>query len=167
MGHALAGLLFSQLWYWSGRQPDDRDGWFYMTQAQIFEETAITRREQETCRRKLRHLGILEEALRGHPAQLWYRINVTAVVDLLVLAHMREQAVCGYAGEPDRGELRRESHSPEVAAHTLCFGCFNKTQPNRKVEGQNHAEAYCLAMQQPGTEPGLRFERMPEGMAEI
>jgi hypothetical protein len=83
VGDAVAGLLFSQLWYWSGKQPDDRDGWFYMTQAQIFEETAITRREQETSRRKLRYLGILEEALRGHPAQLWYRINVRAVVDLL------------------------------------------------------------------------------------
>jgi len=83
VGDALAGLLFSQLCYWSGRQPDDRDGWFYMTQAQIFEETAISRREQETSRRKLRSLGILEECLRGHPAQLWYRINIPAVVDLL------------------------------------------------------------------------------------
>src|SRR5262249_7335114 len=42
-----------------------------------------------------------------------------AVADLLVLAHMREQAVGGYAGEPDRGELRRESHCPEVTAHSL------------------------------------------------
>jgi len=83
VGDALAGLLFSQLWYWSGRQPDDRDGWFYMTQAQILEETAITRREQETSRRKLRELRILEEDLRGHPAQLWFRINVRAVVELL------------------------------------------------------------------------------------
>ena len=27
VGDALAGLFFSQLWYWAGRQPDDRDGW--------------------------------------------------------------------------------------------------------------------------------------------
>jgi hypothetical protein len=83
VGDALAGLLFSQLWYWSGRQPDDREGWFFMTQEQILVETAITRREQETCRRKLRELGILDEELRGHPAKLWYRINVRGVIQLI------------------------------------------------------------------------------------
>jgi hypothetical protein len=80
---ALAGLLFSQLWYWAGRQPEDRRGWFFMTREQIFIETAMTRREQETSRRKLRELGILEEELRGHPAKLWYRINVQAVIQLI------------------------------------------------------------------------------------
>ena len=83
VGDALSGLLFSQLWYWTGRQPEDRNGWFFMTQEQITAETAITRREQETCRRKLRGLGILEEARRGHPAKLWFRINVRAVIQLI------------------------------------------------------------------------------------
>jgi hypothetical protein len=83
VGDALAGLFFSQLWYWAGRQPDDRDGWFFMTQEQLFTETALSRREQETSRRKLRELGVLEEELRGHPARLWYRINVRAVIQLL------------------------------------------------------------------------------------
>ena len=79
----LAGLLFSQLWYWSGRQPEERKGWFFMTQDQILTETAMTRREQETSRRKLRDLGILEEERRGRPARLWYRINVKKVVQLI------------------------------------------------------------------------------------
>jgi hypothetical protein len=83
VGDALAGLFFSQLWYWAGRQPEDRDGWFFMTQEQLFTETALSRREQETSRRKLRELGLLEEELRGHPARLWYRISVRAVVQLL------------------------------------------------------------------------------------
>jgi hypothetical protein len=83
VGDALAGLFFSQLWYWAGRQPEDRDGWFFMTQEQLFAETALSRREQETSRRKLRELGILEEDLRGHPAKLWYRVNVPAVIQLL------------------------------------------------------------------------------------
>jgi hypothetical protein len=83
VGDALTGLFFSQLWYWAGRQPEDRDGWFFMTQEQLFTETALSRREQETSRRKLRELGVLEEELRGHPARLWYRINVRAVIQLL------------------------------------------------------------------------------------
>jgi hypothetical protein len=83
VGDALSGLLFSQLWYWTGRQPEDREGWFFLTQEQIFFETAITRREQETCRRRLRELRILEEERRGHPAKLWFRINVRAVIQLI------------------------------------------------------------------------------------
>src|SRR5437667_11281400 len=58
-----------------------------------------------------------------------------AVADLLVLAHMRQQTVGGYAGKSDRGKLRRESHPLQVTAYPLRFGLSYKTQPNRKVEG--------------------------------
>ncbi|MFL5342816.1 MAG: hypothetical protein ACJ8F7_22000 [Gemmataceae bacterium] len=94
VGDALAGLLASQLWYWSGRQPEEREGWFFMTQEQIFAETALSRREQETSRRKLRALGILEEERRGRPARLWYRINVKRVVQLIEnAAHIKNGGI--------------------------------------------------------------------------
>lgn len=83
VGDHSAGLLLSQFWYWAERQPEVRDGWFYMTQDQIQEETVMTRREQETARRKLRDLGLLEEKKEGLPAKLWYRVNRQAVVSLL------------------------------------------------------------------------------------
>src|SRR5262249_351774 len=83
VGSHSAGLLLSQLWYWSERLPAERDGWFWKTQDEIEEETVMTRWEQETARRKLRELGLLEEAKRGVPAKLWFRINRTAVVRLL------------------------------------------------------------------------------------
>lgn len=83
VGDALAGLFFSQLWYWAGRQPAEREGWFFMTREQLQHETAMTRREQETSRRKLKQFGILEEERRGHPAKLWYRINVGKVIQLI------------------------------------------------------------------------------------
>lgn len=35
VGDVVAALLLSQLWYWSKRQPKERDGWFYMTREQI------------------------------------------------------------------------------------------------------------------------------------
>lgn len=83
VGDHSAGLLLSQFWYWAEHLPQEREGWFFMTQEQIYEETVMTRREQETARRKLRDLGILEEKKRGVPAKLWYRINTQAVVVLL------------------------------------------------------------------------------------
>ena len=83
VGDHSAGLLLSQFWYWAERQPEERDGWFFMTQEQIHEETVMTRREQETARRKLRDMGLLEEKKEGLPAKLWYRVNRQAVVSLL------------------------------------------------------------------------------------
>lgn len=83
VGDHSAGLLLSQFWYWSEKLPDERGGWFFMTQEQITEETVMTRREQETARRKLRDIGVLEEKKQGVPAKLWFRINKEAVVDLM------------------------------------------------------------------------------------
>ena len=65
VGDHSAGLLLSQFWYWAERQPEERDGWFFMTQEQIYDETVLTRREQETARRKLRDLGVLEKEGRS------------------------------------------------------------------------------------------------------
>lgn len=43
----------------------------------------MTRREQESARKRLKLLGLLEEDRRGVPARMWYRINVKAVVEIL------------------------------------------------------------------------------------
>ena len=42
-----------------------------------------------------------------------------------------------------------------------------EAEAHREIERQHHAEGHRLAMQEPVAKPGLRFERMPEGMAEI
>lgn len=76
-GSVNAGIFLSQAFYWSSRTKDP-NGWFYKTQAEWEEETCLTRREQETARRNLRDAGILEEALAGIPARLFFRINVSA-----------------------------------------------------------------------------------------
>jgi len=83
VGDVCAGLLISQFWYWTARLPEDRDGWFYKTQDDILEETALSRWEQETARKRLRSLGVLEEVKKGVPARLWFRINKAGVIELL------------------------------------------------------------------------------------
>ncbi len=91
VGDHSAGLLLSQMWYWSERQPAERDGWFFMTQEQIEDELVMHRKEQESSRRRLRALGVLEEVRRGVPAKLWFRINRPAVVKMLQ-QHVRGKA---------------------------------------------------------------------------
>jgi hypothetical protein len=72
-----AAVLLSQFMYWREKEWD-ADGWLYKTQPEISEETGLSRKEQETARKRLRELGILEEEKRGVPARLFYRINLKA-----------------------------------------------------------------------------------------
>jgi hypothetical protein len=77
-----AGVFLSQFLYWTPRTKDP-DGWIYKTQADIYEETALTRREQETARRILMDKGVLEEKKKGVPCRLYFRVNMAALVNLL------------------------------------------------------------------------------------
>jgi hypothetical protein len=82
-GSIVAGLFLSQAMYWTSRVPEGRGGWFYKSQAEWQEETCLTRTEQETARKKLIALGILEEKRAGQPARLWYRVKSPKLAMLL------------------------------------------------------------------------------------
>jgi uncharacterized phage protein (TIGR02220 family) len=77
----VAAVFLSQMVYWHNRMDG---GWMYKTQADIASETALTRDEQETARKRLVALGVLEEARRGVPATMHYRINAERLDTLLV-----------------------------------------------------------------------------------
>ncbi len=77
-----AGLMLSQAFYWASRTHDP-DGWFYKSQDEWEEETCLTRRQQETARKKLRELGVLEEQHAGMPAKLYFRVNYEVLTTLL------------------------------------------------------------------------------------
>jgi hypothetical protein len=71
-------LFLCQLLYWEGKQAN-KEGWIYKTQQEMFEETGLTRYEQETARRNLKNKGFIEEKLQGIPAKLHYKINFKAI----------------------------------------------------------------------------------------
>lgn len=71
-------LMLSQAVYWSKRT-DDKRGWFYKSQEEWEEETGLKRAEQETARKRLIKIGVLEEERRGLPARLFYRVNKAAL----------------------------------------------------------------------------------------
>jgi hypothetical protein len=89
VGSVSAGVLLSQLLYWTPRT-EDPDGWFYKTRDELHAETALTRYEQESARKALKKLGILEEAVRGLPAKIYFRINVDALTALLATVQVAE-----------------------------------------------------------------------------
>ena len=79
-GSVAAGVMLSQLVYWTGKG-NNPDGWIWKTATEMEEETGLTRREQETARRRLRERGFVEERLAGVPATLHYRVNLDAVME--------------------------------------------------------------------------------------
>ncbi len=88
-GGPLEGLFLSQALYWTPRatHTDEilkaSDGWFFKTQADWWKETALSRKNQETARRNLKRLGVLEEQRHGIPAQLYFRVNLERLAELL------------------------------------------------------------------------------------
>lgn len=82
-GSVTAALMLSQAMYWQKRTKDP-DGWWFKTREEWTEETGMTRYEQESARKRLRALGLLEEELRGVPAQLWYRLDEARLLGTLV-----------------------------------------------------------------------------------
>ena len=87
----VGALLLSQFVYWHNRM-DGR--WFYKTRQEITRETGLSRDEQETGRKRLVAVGVLEEQLRGAPATMHYRVNADRLEALLLaLAHEESQLV--------------------------------------------------------------------------
>ena len=81
-GSATSGLFLSQLWYWSKRST--LGGWIYKSQKEWQEETGLCRYEQESARKTLIKLGILNEKKVGVPCKLYYFINKSKVLDAYI-----------------------------------------------------------------------------------
>ena len=57
--------------------------WCCRTQTEWERETGLTRREQETARRKLKARGVLDERKSGVPAKLYFRLNLKILAQLI------------------------------------------------------------------------------------
>ncbi len=77
-----AGVLLSQFLYWTPRGKGE-SGWFYKEQKDIYAETALTRREQETARKVLRKFGVVEEKRIGVPGRIHFRVDTAKLAQLL------------------------------------------------------------------------------------
>lgn len=74
-GSVKLAVMWSQLYYWSDKGSDP-EGWIYKTQDEIFEETGLGRREQETARKLAVELGVIEEKRCGTPPKMHFRIDM-------------------------------------------------------------------------------------------
>lgn len=115
IGAGITGaLMLSQAVYWARRNSNEH-GWFFKTQVEWEEETGLGRAEQETARKRLLGLEVLQEDRKGIPAKLFYRVNFEKLEELLRLHCARNQD-CGNPAFKDAGNQQtglRESGTPD------------------------------------------------------
>jgi len=78
-----AALFLAQIMYWHDKGTW-KPGWVAKTQGEIYNETALTRSQQERVRRKLIKLGVLSEKLMDVPARLYFRIHFAKLTKILM-----------------------------------------------------------------------------------
>lgn len=83
-------IMLSQAIYWSSRTNND-EGWFYKVRDEWTEETGLSRKQQESSRKKMTQLGFWHEVKHGLPAKLYYRIDFEVLNKLLTELHESKQ----------------------------------------------------------------------------
>src|ERR671915_233787 len=73
VGGATTGLFLSQLLFLSDKGANT-EGWVYKSEQEMGRETGLTKREQQTARRKLLALGVIQIVRRGFKFTYHFRI---------------------------------------------------------------------------------------------
>lgn len=124
-----AGVFFSQLFYWTGKQID-KDGWIYKTQEEIEDEIGLSADSQQTARNRLKAAGVLEERYNRIEHRLYYRV---------VLDKLNELFDGGAIGEPPI----RESENPRLdnrrTSDSLNRNLTENTAENTETPGTKKA----------------------------
>src|SRR4051794_3949617 len=105
LGSATAAIFLSQLLYWTPKTKA-AEGWIWKTREEIYEETALTRYEQEGARKVLVKSGAIQEKLRGVPAKMHFRVQLDRVIELLSEA-------ASAPGDPHRGKRKAVAQEDE------------------------------------------------------
>jgi len=71
------------------------NAWFFASVEEVTQETGMSKFEQQTAKRVLRNLTVLEERLSGLPARKEYRVNTPLMMGLLqtFIQHRQERRV--------------------------------------------------------------------------
>jgi glutamine synthetase adenylyltransferase len=89
VGGVTSGLFLSQLLFLSDKG-DDPEGWIYKSEAEMGRETGLTKQEQQTARRKLLALGVIQIERRGWRNTYHFRI-VWERLEEVIEQYLREQ----------------------------------------------------------------------------
>ena len=98
VGGATTGLFLSQLLFLSDKG-NNPEGWVYKSEQEMGKETGLTKREQQTARRKLLALGVIQIVRQGFKFTYHFRIVWERLYQVIEKCQ-REQNVPTEKGEP-------------------------------------------------------------------
>lgn len=110
------GIFLGQVLFWQGK--GSKGQWVYKTQEEMKEETCLSRRNQETARKKLIAAGVLEEELRGIPARLYFRVNLTVLAKTLGISSLAETSKLDGTKAPNSGVRNRQTITENTQENT-------------------------------------------------
>ncbi|MBW5802022.1 hypothetical protein IM870_17995 [Halomonas elongata] len=156
-----------------------RDGWFWKEQQGAHDsweaETGMSAKQQQTARRQLVAIGVLEEVRKGVPAKTWYRVNCDRLAEQLAEAlsddKPQEQAAKPATGQNlpsgETGNSQSENQeSPNGSAQNLPNGDFlqrlQQRIPPTPLSGASDAGADPLGQAANLDDNGQPLDRTPE-----
>jgi hypothetical protein len=116
VGGATTGLFLSQLLFLSdkGHNPD---GWVYKSEQEMGKETGLTKREQQTARRKLLALGVII-IMRGGWKNTYHFKVIWEKLYQVIAGFQRTQNVSTEKGEPTQNGVFRLFGDRRGGEHT-------------------------------------------------
>lgn len=121
-GSVNAGVMLSQLWYWSDGRAWNKEGWIWKTAPEWAMETSLSESEVEGARKKLLERGLIQYKRAGLPAKPHYLLNKQAILEAVISlqTHAASLPNSGKQGESDSANKTDEKHdsgSPRSEVH--------------------------------------------------
>lgn len=121
-GSVQLAILWSQLYYWSDKG-DDPNGWIYKTADELYEETGLKRRGQETARKLGKSLGIIKEKRAGVPATIHFKVDLDETVAVI------EKHLKGEASTPKETKKKKTATVTDGALINKIMEAFKDVNP--------------------------------------
>ncbi|MCW9716786.1 DNA replication protein [Avibacterium sp. 21-594] len=136
LGGVTSAILFGQLFFWQDKTSNPLG--VYKTQAELEQETGLTRREQETARKKLVELGILIETHKRLEHRIYFKLNLVKFDALM--DDIREEAkpplpnVANEHSPMAESDIREEAKPPFVNTEITTETTNNKKTSQKKSQ---------------------------------
>lgn len=131
LGGAKVAIFFSQLFYWMDKT--DNPLGVYKTQEEWEQETGLSRREQETARKKLRELGILIETNKRLEHRLYYRIDCEKLNEFMeeLIAKNKEVGQCMKEASRNVQNVSPEMYESDIPTAPFAHSFFSRDYIHR------------------------------------
>lgn len=152
LGGVTAAILFGQLFFWQDKTSNPLG--VYKTQAELEQETGLSRREQETARKKLVELGILVETHKRLEHRIYFKLDLVKFDALM--DDIREEAkpplpnVTNEHSPMAESDIREEAKPPFVNTENTSENTNNNTSLTGSINAREKKSADLILLEKFG-----------------